>query len=162
MDSVLKNKSYISYILLVAILVLTIIIIISNLFSKKNELLTNDNVHTNDIPVNDISYDNELELTIPDTDVGYNPYGHTRPAQILPHQYIDNQNLEDRVDQNTVYVNTSADTPIVYSLDRLDMEIDTSKSYASPSITPIDAGSGDIITLKTINNNNMDNLKSIE
>jgi len=162
MNSISQNKSYISYILLAAILLLTVIIIISNLFSKKSELLTNDIVRTNDIPVNDISYDNELELTVPDTDMVFNPHGHTRPSKRLPHQNIDNQNLEDRVDENTVYVNTSGDTPLVYSLDRLDMEIDTKQSYASPSITPIDTGSGEIITTTEINNNNMNNLQSIE
>ena len=163
MDTSLKNKTYISHILLILILSLLIIILISN-FSKKNELLTNDIVHMNDIPVNDISFDNELELTVPDTDMVYNPHGSNRPERTLPYQHIDSQNLADRVDQNTVFVNTSGDTPIVYSLDRLEIENNT-PSFLSPSIRQIDAGSGEIITINTthkINNNVMDNMKSIE
>jgi hypothetical protein len=161
MDTSLKDKTYISNILLILILSLLVIILISNIFFKKNEFLTNENVHMNDVPVNDISFDNELELTIPDKDMIYNPHGHRRPEPTLPYQHIDSHNLADRVDQNTVYVNTSGDTPLVYSLDRLDIDNNTPE-LLSPSIRPIDAGSGKIITTHTINNNVMDNMKSIE
>jgi hypothetical protein len=145
---------------IISILIILIIIIINNIINNICESLTNDNVHSNDIPINDISYDNELDLTAPDREIAYNPHNHTYGnSRILPSQHINNANLENIVDENSVLVDTTGDTPLVYSLDELNAP--ENNSYYAPSIHAIDAGSGKILQHK-IYNNKMDNLKSIE
>jgi hypothetical protein len=155
-------------IVIISILLLLIFILTNDIINNIYESLTNDNVHSNDLPINDISYDNELDLTAPDREIAYNPHNHTysthnhthgNSGRKLPSQHINNADLENIVDQNSVLVDTTGDTPLVYSLDELDTPLNN--THYAPSIHAIDAGSGKIIQHK-IYNHKMDTLKSIE
>jgi len=152
----------ISQILLLNILIfaiITIVIIVYDLYTNKKiiktELLSNDVVTSNDLPVNDISFDNETDLLIPDRQMIYNQNDINRPGNDISHQQIEEEDLELKVDQNSVLVNTTGDTPLVYSLDELTYTVQTpsESQNLAPSITPMDAGSG-IIKIDVLNNNN--------
>jgi len=158
--------------ILILIVLFIICIIIYDLITNIYEFLTNDNVHSNDIPINDISYDNELDLTAPDRDMNFNPHNRTyskhtssRGGKKLPLQQMNNTDLENIVDQKSVLVDTTGDTPLVYSLDVLNAPENNTyqpPSIYTPSIHAIDAGSGNIIMNNNVNNHNLDKLKSIE
>jgi hypothetical protein len=105
------------------------------------------------MPVNDYSYDNEQDLLIPDHQNTNDPYDTNRPNNKYGHQTADTD-LNSKVDTQTLLINTDGNTPIVDSLDILE---DTSTlMYApafTPSILPIDAGSGKIVINDDENNN---------
>jgi hypothetical protein len=168
----------ISHIILFNILIIIIIIIVTNIpiYVSKNKnynketlnndvkiTLNNDIINTNDIPINDISYDNELNYVIPDKEVIYNQNDLNRPNSELPHQETNDEDLELKVDQNNILVNTTGDTPIVYSLDELTYTEQTPSELQnlSPSIKPLDAGSGVITIDVTQHNNKLYKLKSL-
>jgi hypothetical protein len=140
----------ISDILLFNILCILIVILINSFFT--NEFLTNN------LPNNNIVAMGESNLLIPTSDQVYNPYDSNRTNNELSHQEtsILNNNAETNI------ANTSIDVPIIYSKDELDDT--TIKHNHSPSYIHkiIDAGSGNIDTPIDINNNVLNNLKSIE
>ena len=156
----------ISNVLLLSIL-FSSIIIITNIFFQNirynNETLNNDITTSNDIPIDDITYDNETNLLVPDVQIVYNPNDVNRPANELSHQIIENDELETKVDQNSILVNTSGDTPLVFSLDELTYthQPPSDSQHLAPSIKPIDAGSGIITIDVTQNNNKLYKLKSL-
>jgi hypothetical protein len=154
----------ISNILLLYILFILIILIITNISVTKvthhnktlnNETLNNDITTTNDKPIDNATFDNETNLLVPDVQIVYNPNDVNRPANELPHQMIDENELESKVDQNNILVNTTGDTPLVFSLDELTyiQQAPSDTQNLEASIKPIDAGSG-IITIDLANNNN--------
>jgi hypothetical protein len=133
------------------------------------EKLNNMNVYSNNLPENDISYDNEYDLLVPDKQNAYNPYNANQPLNTYGQQTNDSD-LSLKVDGQTLMVNTDSDTPVVYSLDEL-ATTGLSKytptktpSHISSLIHPIDAGSGNVY--QNIQPNNNDHklyyLKSIE
>jgi hypothetical protein len=155
------------HLILICILILLILIHIYKIIVSISENLNNNITVGNDKPVNDISYDNEYDLLVPDKQNIYNPNDINRPANNLPHQMADTD-LDLKVDNHTLLLNTTGDTPIVYSLDELAI---TSTSMYTPALTPsivplyikpIDSGSGKIVTDLTVNNNKLNRLKSIE
>jgi hypothetical protein len=158
------NKAHLALIIMLTILILIYIYII---FINIYENLNNTIVHSNDIPVNDISYDNEYDLLVPDKQNIYNPNDSNRPANNLSHQTSDTD-LELKVDNQTLLINTTGDTPIVYSLDELEVTSGSmytpthTPSLLSPSIKPIDSGSGKVNTDVIARNNKLNRLKSIE
>jgi hypothetical protein len=133
------------------------------------EKLNNMNVYSNNLPENDISYDNEYDLLVPDKQNTYNPYDSNRPLNTYGHQ-TDDPDLSSKVDGQTLMVNTTGDTPVVYSLDELattglSMYTPTkTPSHISPLIHPIDAGSGNVYKNIQVNNNDhkLYYIKSIE
>jgi hypothetical protein len=134
-----------------------------------NEKLNNMNVYSNDKPENDISYDNEYDLLVPDKQNTYNPYDSNRPLNTYGHQ-TDDPDLTLKVDDQTLMVNTGGDTPVVYSLDELETTglskytPTSTPSHISPIIIDDDAGSGNVYQNIEVNNNNrkLYYLKSIE
>jgi len=157
-----------THLILISILILLILIHIYKIIVSISENLNNNITVGNDKPVNDISYDNEYDLLVPDKPNVYNPNDVNRPANNLSHQTSDTD-LNLKVDNQTLLLNTTGDTPIVYSLDELEV---TSTSMYAPALTPsiipkyikpIDTGSGKIIINDGENNNNkLNRLKSIE
>jgi hypothetical protein len=63
------NKAHLALILMLIMLILIYIYII---FINISENLNNTVVYSNDLPVNDISYDNEYDLLVPDRQNIYN------------------------------------------------------------------------------------------
>jgi len=157
-----------THLILISILILLILIHIYNIIISISENLNNNITSSNNIPVNDISYDNEYDLLVPDKPNIYNPNDSNRPANNLSHQTSDTD-LDSKVDTQTLLVNTTGDTPIVYSLDELEV---TSTSMYTPTLTPslvpiyikpINTGSGKIIMNDGENNNNkLNRFMSIE
>jgi hypothetical protein len=137
------------------LLLLCILCILTFLFINKcinNEFLTND------LPDNSIVALGEDNLLIPTSNQVYNPHDHNRPNNSASHQEttISNNNV------NTDLVNTGIDIPIVYSHDEL---TDTTIIKINPpSYTAhiIDTGSGDINPEVEVNNNALNNLRSLE
>jgi hypothetical protein len=133
------------------------------------EKLNNMNVYSNDKPENDISFDNEYDLLVPDKQNTYNPYDSNRPLNTYGHQ-TDDPDLSSKVDGQTLMVNTTGDTPVVYSLDELattglsKYTPTSTPSHISPLIHPIDAGSGNVYQNIEVNNNDrkLYYIKSIE
>ena len=156
-----------THLILISILILLILIHLYKIIISISENLNNDITVSNDKPVNDISYDNEYDLLVPDRPNVYNPNDINRPANNYGHQTTDTD-LNLKVDNQTLLLNTTGDTPIVYSLDELEV---TSNSMYSPALTPsiikyvkpINTGSGKIIMNDgDINNNKLNRLRSIE
>lgn len=139
--------------ILISIFILLILIYIYEIILSINENLNNNIPSSNNMPVNDYSYDNEQDLLIPDHQNTNDPYDTNRPNNKYGHQTADTD-LNSKVDTQTLLINTDGNTPIVDSLDILE---DTSTlMYApafTPSILPIDAGSGKIVINDDENNN---------
>jgi len=158
------NKAHLALIIMLIMLILIYIYII---FMNICENLNNTITSSNDMPVNDISYDNEYDLLVPDRQNIYNPNDSNRPANNLSHQ-ISDTDLDLKVDGQTLLVNTTADTPIVYSLDELEVTSGSmftpthTPSLLSPSIKAIDTGSGKVDTDVISRNNKLNRLRSIE
>jgi hypothetical protein len=96
----------------------------------------------------------------------YNPYDSNRPLNTYGHQ-TDDPDLSSKVDGQTLMVNTTGDTPVVYSLDELEttgLSKYTPTRTPSPIIIDEDAGSGNVYQNIEVNNNNpkLYYLKSIE
>ena len=168
----------ISHIILLNILIIIIIIIVTNIpiYVSKNKnynketwnndveiALNNEIINTNDKPINDVSFDNELNYVIPDKEVVYNQNDINQPNSELPHQETNDEDLELKVDQSNILVNTTGDTPIVYSLDELTYTEQTPSDFQNlaPSVKPLDAGSGIITIDVTQHNNKLYKLKSL-
>ena len=125
-----------SHILLLLIIIILFSIILCDIYKKYIEKL-NDNTPLLTNYENDTSIDNDL--LVPTKNMVYNPYDSHRPSNDLP---IQEQDIESESNLLTTNVNTSGDTPIVYSLDEL-----THTVYNSPTsnlLPEIDTGSGDI------------------
>jgi len=133
------------------------------------EKLNNMNVYSNDKPDTGVPFNNEYDLLVPDKQNTYNPYDSNRPLNTYGHQ-TDDPDLSSKVDGQTLMVNTTGDTPVVYSLDELattGLSIYTptrTPSHISPLIHSIDAGSGNIYQNIEVNNNDrkLYYIKSIE
>jgi len=158
-----------THLILILFIILLIFIYLIKIVFGITEKLNNMKVYSNDKPENDISYDNEYDLLVPDRQYVYNPYDSNRPLNTYGHQTADSD-LSLKVDGQTLMVNTDSDTPVVYSLDEL-ATTGLSKytptktpSHISSLIHPIDAGSGNVY--QNIQPNNNDHklyyLKSIE
>jgi len=156
-----------THLILISILILLIIIHLYKIIVSISENLNNNITVGNDKPINDYSYDNEQDLLVPDKQNTYNSNDINRPNNKYGHQTTDTD-LDLKVDNHTLLLNTTGDTPIVYSLDELAV---TSTSMYAPALTPsivplyikpIDSGSGKIVTDVTVNNNKLNRLKSIE
>jgi hypothetical protein len=109
----------------------------------------------NDLPDNNRVAMGESDLLIPTSNQVYNPFDTNRQSNDLSHQ----ETTINSRNQDTDYVNTGIDIPLVYSIDEI--EDTTVKTTYTPSYL-IDAGSG-IIDKKNIDNNNnvLYKLKSI-
>jgi hypothetical protein len=86
-----------------------------------------------------------------------------RPNNDLPIQE-DNQESVSESDKLSIMVNTSADTPLVYSLDELTHTVSHLPPTSSPSgyiPIEIDAGSGNVSRNTIVNNNNLNSFYSI-
>lgn len=158
-----------THLILILFIISLIFIYLIKIICNITEKLNNMNVYSNDLPENDISYDNEYDLLVPAKQYVYNPNDTNRPLNTYGHQQPDSD-LALKTDTQTLMVNTTGDTPVVYSLDELrttglSMYTPTSTpSYLSPSIKPIDAGSGNVYKNIQVNNNDtkLYYLKSIE
>ena len=145
-----------SHILLISIIGILLYITINDLFITQNEKLT-DEVKTEDIYENDTSYNNESNLLIPESQYVFNPYDVNRPISELP---IQEKTIEGDSQNKSLLVNTSPDTPIVYSLDELTHTIFPSTPSTNSEIE-IDTGSGNIKKDILVNNNKLNNFSSI-
>jgi hypothetical protein len=142
----------ISKILLLCILCILVILILNKCFNF--EFLNNN------LPNNNIVSMGNSNLLIPTSDQVYNPNDSNRPDNNLSHQETNILNNN----QNTDVVNTSIDIPLVYSIDEIEDTTIRHKHNNSPSYTHkiIDAGSGDLGGPDQINNNILNNFRSIE
>lgn len=155
-----------THLILILFIILLIFIYLIKIVFGITEKLNNMNVYSNDKPENDISYDNEYELLVPDKQNVYNPYNTNQPLNTYGQQ-TDDPDLSLKVDGQTLMVNTGGDTPVVYSLDELET---TGLSKYTPTNSPIlpiipeDAGSGNVYQNIEVNNNNrrLYYIKSIE
>ena len=141
----------ISKILLVCILSILLILTLNYCF--EHEFLTND------LPDNNIVASGNENILIPTSDQIYNPNDTNRPDNNLSHQETNIlTNNED-----TDLVNTGIDIPLVYTNDEIE-DTTIKHIFHPPSYVSnvIDTGSGDINNVNEINNNILDNLKSIE
>jgi len=108
----------------------------------------------NDLPDNQITQEGDDNLLIPTSNQVYNPYDTNRPANQYGHQETDINS------SNSDLVNTDISIPIVYSLDEIE---DTSEPLRTPTVSKmLDTGSGPIIPINNINNNVLNNFRSIE
>jgi hypothetical protein len=135
--------------LLLVCIIFIVIILFLNQFDFTKELINNDS------PNNNIVAMGESNILIPTSDQVYNPFDSNRESNDLSHQ----ETPIISINQNTDYVNTDIDIPLVYSIDEI--EDTTIKTKYTPSYL-IDTGSG-IIDKKNIDTNNdvLYKLKSI-
>jgi len=135
-----------SHVILLLIIIILIILILHGIYKKYIENLSennSDNVHEYE---NDTSVDNNL--LIPTKDMVYNPYDIHRPSNDLP---IQEQSIESESDILSKNINTTGDTPIVYSLDELSHTV--YHTPTQPNLLPdIDTGYGAISKDIEINN----------
>ena len=158
-----------THLILILFIILLIFIYLIKIVFGITEKLNNMIIYSNDKPENDISYNNEYDLLVPDKQNVYNPYNTNQPLNTYGQQ-TDDPDLSLKVDGLTLMVNTTGDTPVVYSLDELEttgLSIYTptsTPSHISPLIIPEDAGSGNVYQNIEINNNNrkLYYIKSIE
>lgn len=158
-----------THLILILFIILLIFIYLIKIIFGITEKLNNMIIYSNDKPENDISYNNEYDLLVPDKQNTYNPYNTNQPLNTYGQQ-TDDPDLSLKVDGQTLMVNTTGDTPVVYSLDELEttgLSIYTptsTPSHISPLIKPEDAGSGNVYQNIEVNNNNrkLYYLKSIE
>jgi hypothetical protein len=140
------------------ILLLCIICIIVVLIINKCTNYLNKEYITNNLPNNNIVAQGENNILIPTSDQVYNPNDSNRPGNSYSYQETSLSNNN----KNTDIVNTDIDIPLVYSRDEI---TDTTiKHKCSPSRTNkmIDAGSGIIDEPDEINNNILNNFRSLE
>jgi len=155
-----------SHILLLLIISLLLFMTLNDIYQRFDQVVSNINtVNKNETTIyeNDSTYNDEKNLLIPTKNMVYNPFDINRPENDLPTQEISKDYTLDS-DKSSINVNTSGDTPIVYSLDELTHTV----SNIPPSNTPsgyipinIDSGSGNIERNKVVNNNNMNLFHSI-
>lgn len=158
-----------THLILILFIILLIFIYLLKIIFGITEKLNNMNVYSNNLPENDISYDNEYDLLVPDRQNVYNPNDSNRPLNTYGHQTSDSD-LSLKVDGQTLMVNTTSDTPVVYSLDELETTglskytPTSTPSLVSPLINHEDAGSGNVYQNIEVNNNNpkLYYIKSIE
>ena len=158
-----------THLILILFIILLIFIYLIKIIFGITEKLNNMNVYSNDKPDTGVPFNNEYDLLVPDKQNTYNPYDSNRPLNTYGHQ-TDDPDLSSKVDGQTLMVNTTGDTPVVYSLDELEttglsMYTPTrTPSHISPLINPEDAGSGTVYQNIEVNNNNrkLYYLKSIE
>ena len=149
-----------THILLILIISILLFMSIKDIYQRFDQKLNN-----NDTPiyVNDSSFDNDTNLLIPTKNMVYNPNDMYGPGNDLPTQEESSDSIAD-VDKLSIMVNTSGDTPLVYSLDELTDTITNSPPTFSPSgyiPIEIDTGSGDISRNTTVNNNKLNSFNSI-
>jgi hypothetical protein len=133
---------------------------IKDIYQRFDQKLNN-----NDTPiyVNDSNFDNDTNLLIPTKNMVYNPNDMYGPGNDLPTQEESSDSAAD-IDKLSVTVNTSGDTPLVYSLDELtDTVIDLPPTFSPSGYIPIeiDTGSGDISRNTYVNNNRLNSFNSI-
>lgn len=158
-----------THLILILFIILLIFIYLIKIIFGITEKLNNMKVYSNDKPENDISYDNEYDLLVPDKQNVYNPYNTNQPLNTYGQQ-TDDPDLSLKTDGQTLMVNTGGDTPVVYSLDELETTglskytPTSTPSHISPLIIPEDAGSGNVYQNIEVNNYNrkLYYLKSIE
>jgi hypothetical protein len=120
----------------------------------KNEFLNNDLPDNN----NSIVALGDDNLLIPTSDQVYNPNDKNRLDNNLSHQETNLLNNNLNIDS----VNTSIDIPLVYSIDEITDTTIIHKYTPSYTRKIIDTGSGDLGGPDEINNNSLNNFKSIE
>ena len=158
-----------THLILILFIIFLIFIYLIKIVFGITEKLNNMHVYSNDKPENDISYDNEYDLLVPDKQNVNNPYNTNQPSNAYGQQTNDSD-LGLKTDGRTGIVNTGGDTPVVYSLDELETTglskytPTSTPSHISPLIIPEDAGSGNVYQNIEINNNNrkLYYIKSIE
>ena len=145
-----------SHILLICILWILFLIIFNELFGTFYNYLSSTTIKeriNNDLPDNAITAAGDANLLIPTGDQTYNPHDTNRPQNNASHQTT--SNLNNNLNLNTDFVDTSMDIPIVYSFDEIKdtTVVSVTPSIFNPSISPlIDTGSGTI--KKDIHENN--------
>jgi hypothetical protein len=156
-----------THLILILFIILLIFIYLIKIICGITEKLNNMNVYSNYKPdTGGVPFNNEYDLLVPDKQNTYNPYDSNRPLNTYGHQ-TDDPDLGSKVDGQTLMVNTTGDTPVVYSLDELEttgLSIYTPTNSPSLPIIPEDAGSGNVYQNIEVNNNNpkLYYLKSIE
>ena len=148
-----------THILLILIISILLFMSIKDIYQRFDQKLNN-----NDTPiyVNDSSFDNDTNLLIPTKNMVYNPNDMYGPGNDLPTQEESSDSAD--IDKLSVTVNTSGDTPLVYSLDELtDTVIDLPPTFSPSGYIPIeiDTGSGDISRNTYVNNNRLNSFNSI-
>lgn len=149
-----------THILLILIISILLFMSIKDIYQRFDQKINNDDTP---IYVNDSSFDNDTNLLIPTKNMVYNPNDMYGPGNDLPTQEESSDSIAD-VDKLSIMVNTSGDTPLVYSLDELTDTITNSPPTFSPSgyiPIEIDTGSGDISRNTTVNNNKLNSFNSI-
>ena len=154
-----------THILLILIISILLFLTIKDIYQRfDQESNTNLNNKEPNLYLNDSSSNNDTNLLIPTKDTIYNPNDIHRPNIDLPTQEDSSESISDP-DKLSILVNTSANTPLVYSLDELTHTV----SHLPPTTSPsgyipieIDTGSGDISRNSTVNNNNLNSFYSIE
>jgi hypothetical protein len=154
-----------SHIILSLIIVILFYLTINDIYLRFDQhLIEKNTTYKNDtIYENDSSYNDETNLLVPTKNMIYNPNDIYRPANDLPIQEQSTDNVSE-IDKSSIMVNTSGDTPLVYSLDELTHTISNIPPTSAPSgyiPIEIDTGSGNITRNTTVNNNNLNSFHSI-
>jgi hypothetical protein len=149
-----------THILLILIISILLFMSIKDIYQRFDQKLNNDETS---VYVNDSTFDTDANLLIPTKNMVYNPNDIYGPNNDLPTQEQSSDSISDP-DKSSIMVNTSGDTPLVYSLDELtDTITDLPPTFSPSGYIPIeiDTGSGDISRNTTVNNNKLNSFNSI-
>ena len=149
-----------THILLILIISILLFMTIKDIYQPFDQELNNDEPP---IYLNDSTFNNEINLLVPTKDTIYNPNDIHRPNNDLPTQEESSESISE-TDKLSIMVNTSADTPLVYSLDELTHTVRHLPPTSAPSgyiPIEIDSGSGDISRNTIVYNNNLNSFNSI-
>jgi hypothetical protein len=153
-----------THILLILIISILLFMSIKDIYQRfDQESNTKLNNEEPNLYLNDSSYNDDTNLLIPTKDTIYNPNDIHKPNNDLPTQEDNSESVSDP-DKLSIMVNTSANTPLVYSFDELTHTVTNLPPTSSPSgyiPIEIDTGSGDILRNITVNNNNLNSFNSI-
>ena len=80
-----------THLILILFIIFLIFIYLIKIVFGITEKLNNMKVYSNDKPENDISYDNEYDLLVPDKQNVYNPYNTNQPLNTHGQQTADSE-----------------------------------------------------------------------
>jgi hypothetical protein len=153
-----------THLLLLVIISILLFMTIKDIYQRFDQQ-SNSHLNNDEPPVylNDSTYNNDTNLLVPTKDMIYNPNDIHRPNNDLPIQEESKESVSES-DKLSIMVNTSGNTPLVYSLDELTHTV----SHLPPTTSPsgyipieIDTGSGDVSRNTIVNNNNLNLFNSI-